>query len=280
MELTFAHWVYLAGTAVIIITMLCRQNVVVPAIVMTFLVGWTFSDTLLSGLQTIFNASLVAAGELFNIFLIIAIMTALLSSLKSIQADVQMIIPFQKVMKGGSVSFWVIVLVTYSISLFFWPTPAVPLVAALLVPVAIRAGLPPIGAAIAISLAGQGMALSSDYVSRCPMLSAASAGVDVSLVADRAFVLSLITGGVALTLAYMTIRKSVKAPSSEHLAKWEQQRGKRDMEGGGAPSANRPFARKFFAIIVPLTFLLIIIYMASPNSLQLLPRLKEGQAEH
>ncbi len=73
MELTAAHWMYLVGTLVIIFTMLFRQNVVVPAILVTFLVGWIFSGSFTFGLQTIFNASLVAAGELFNIFLIIAI---------------------------------------------------------------------------------------------------------------------------------------------------------------------------------------------------------------
>ncbi|OLO26534.1 hypothetical protein BTR23_22855 [Alkalihalophilus pseudofirmus] len=59
---------------------------------------------------------LTAAGELFNIFLIIAIMTALLHSLKSIGADQQMITPFQKVMKNGHLSFWILVFVTYAIS--------------------------------------------------------------------------------------------------------------------------------------------------------------------
>src|SRR5690554_3662398 len=164
MEITAAHWMYLAGTLLIILTMLFRQNVVVPAIIVTFLVGLLFSESLIFGLQTIFQASLVAAGELFNIFLIIAIMTALLHSLKTLGSDEQMITPFRKVMVNGHISFWVIILVTYLISLFFWPTPAVPLVGALLIPVAIRAGLPAIGAALAISFAGQGMALSSDYI--------------------------------------------------------------------------------------------------------------------
>ncbi|NEV03160.1 hypothetical protein FNJ47_48070, partial [Bradyrhizobium sp. UFLA 03-164] len=41
-------------------------------------------------------------------------------------------------------------------------TPAVPLVSAVLLPAAIAAGLSPLGGAIAIAIAGQGMALSSD----------------------------------------------------------------------------------------------------------------------
>ncbi|WP_246879851.1 hypothetical protein [Bacillus suaedae] len=128
MVLTIPHWIYLIGTCLIILTMLFRQNVVVPAVLMTFLVGWLYTGSFFLGLQTIFQASLTAAGELFNIFLIIAIMTALLHSLKAIRSDERMITPFQKVMVNGHISFWVLVFVTYAISLFFWPTPAVSLV--------------------------------------------------------------------------------------------------------------------------------------------------------
>src|SRR5690625_3492068 len=120
-------------------------------------------------------------------------------------------------MRNGHISYIVLVVVTYVISLFFWPTPAVPLVGAILIPVAIRAGLPPIGAGIAISLAGQGMALSSDYVIQiAPTLSASAANLDVSAVADRALALSLITGVVAIGLAYLFLRKSILRPSEEH----------------------------------------------------------------
>ncbi|CAG9622984.1 hypothetical protein [Sutcliffiella rhizosphaerae] len=262
MELTAAHWMYLVGTLVIIFTMLFRQNVVVPALLVTFLVGWIFNGSFIFGLQTIFNASLVAAGELFNIFLIIAIMTALLHSLKSLGTDEQMITPFQRVMKNGHISFWVIVFVTYAISLFFWPTPAVPLVGALLIPVAVRTGLPPIGAAIAISLAGQGMALSSDYIIQiAPSLTATAAGVDIGTVADRGFVLSLITGFVAITLAYLSIRKLISRPSAQHLTAWNNSDSTENAANINDTPVQRSKYSSLFAILVPGTFLIIIIYM-------------------
>lgn len=279
MELTVAHWMYLVGTVVIIFTMLFRQNVVVPAIVVTFLVGWIFSGSFSFGLQTIFNASLIAAGELFNIFLIIAIMTALLHSLKSLGTDEQMITPFQRVMKNGHISFWVIVFVTYSISLFFWPTPAVPLVGALLIPVAIRAGLPPIGAAVAISLAGQGMALSSDYIIQiAPSLTAKAAGVDLSSVADKAFVLSLITGLIAIVLAYLTIRKLISSPSNDHLLKWNsiESTSKGTEDDSDSTAVSKSKYSTLFAILVPGTFLAIIVYMVLAKFSDVLPSLEGG----
>ncbi|MCA1321009.1 hypothetical protein LC085_13890 [Bacillus tianshenii] len=279
MDLTAAHWMYLAGTVIIILTMLFRQNVVVPAILVTFLVGWIFSGSFTFGLQTIFNASLIAAGELFNIFLIITIMTALLHSLKSLGTDEMMITPFQRVMKNGHISFWVIVFVTYSISLFFWPTPAVPLVGALLIPVAVRAGLPPIGAAVAISLAGQGMALSSDYIIQiAPSLTATAAGVDLASVADKAFILSLITGLTAIVLAYLALRKLIARPSNDLLIKWNSIAS--TAEGAGDDSEATQVTRSkystIFAILVPGTFLTIIIYMILAKFSDVLPSLEGG----
>src|SRR5690606_10406224 len=173
MTLTLAHWFYLAGTIVIILTMLLRKNVVIPAILSTLFVAYFYTESLNAALQSTFRASLVAASSLFDIFLIIAVMTALLRSLRDIGADRKMIVPFQKVMVNGHISYFIFIIVKYVISLFFWPTPAVPLIGAISLPAAIRAGLPPLGAGIAMALAGQGMALSSDYVIQiAPTLSA------------------------------------------------------------------------------------------------------------
>jgi len=165
-SITAAHWVYLAGIAAVVLTMVLRANVVVPSIVATFAVAlaWTLSPV--AALASIFNASFVAAKELFNIFLVIALITALLNALKALRSDILMVQPFRSVMSNGHSAFFILAAVTYVISLFFWPTPAVPLVSAVLLPAAIAAGLSPLAGAMAIAIAGQGMALSSDYVIR------------------------------------------------------------------------------------------------------------------
>ncbi|MEU6998066.1 hypothetical protein [Nonomuraea sp. NPDC046570] len=222
MELGAAHWIYLAGIVVIIAVMITRRNIVIPAVAATFFTAWAFTGDIVKGMQSIFGASLTAAAELFNIFLIIALVTALLGALKALGADQRMIEPFRAVMRNGHTSFWVIAGVTYVISLFFWPTPAVPLIGAILLPVAIRAGLPALGAGLAVAIAGQGMALSSDYVMQvAPGLSATAAGTSTSLVADRSLVLSLVVGGIALVLGYFMIRRTIVAPSVDNLLRWE-----------------------------------------------------------
>lgn len=263
MVLSLAHWLYLFGTVLIIVTMLFRKNVVVPAIGVTFLVALSYTGSLGVALQSTFRASLVAANSLFDIFLIIAVMTALLRSLKDIGADQKMIVPFQKVMVNGHVSYFVLIIITYVISLFFWPTPAVPLVGAILIPVAIRAGLPPLGAGIAIALAGQGMALSSDYIIQiAPTLSASASNLSVSVVADRALVLSIITGVVAIGLAYLYLRKSMKTPSVKHLKDWENSGIKTDSDD--EETSDKMTSEKkgnFFAFLVPIAFLFIVGFM-------------------
>ncbi|WP_016931810.1 hypothetical protein [Rhodococcus sp. R1101] len=244
-HLTAAHWVYLAGILVILATMALRKNIVVPAVVATFLTALTFSGSIVTGLSAIFNASLVAAKELFNIFLIIAMVTAMLGALRQLGADRMMVAPFRRVMRAGTSSFLVLAAVTYVISLFFWPTPAVPLVGAVLIPVAIRAGMSPLSVGMVIAICGQGMALSSDYIIKvAPGISAAAAGVDADSVADKALVLSLIVGVTALLITYFVQKRHWRAPSADLLVEWESEadsgigdtRGGDDSSGGAGGS--------------------------------------------
>ncbi|MFG6120196.1 hypothetical protein [Thalassobacillus sp. B23F22_16] len=275
MELSAAHWVYAGVTFLVIVTMLFRRGVILPTIVGTFLVAWIYTGSFVGGFQAVFNANLVAARELFSIFLIITLMVALLNSLRDIGADEKMIAPIQKVMVNGHIAFLVLMGVTYTISLFFWPTPAVPLICALLVPAAIRAGLPAMGAAVIVAIAGQGMALSSDYIIQvAPMMSATAAGINTTLVADKALIISLITGGIAVVVAYLTIRKSILKPNSEEsnlsLQKYQLMTSSNSPESEiAATTENATFEGrrekwgKIFAVLVPLALLSVMLFMFS-----------------
>ncbi|WP_371068444.1 hypothetical protein [Sediminibacillus sp. JSM 1682029] len=265
MELTFSHWLYGFFTFLIILTMIFRKGVVLPTLLGTFLVAWVYKGSLIGGFTAIFNANLVAAKELFNIFLIITFMVALLQSLKDLDADRRMIQPIQRVMVNGHLAYFVLVGVTYVISLFFWPTPAVPLICALLVPAAIRAGLPAAVAAVAVALAGQGMALSSDYVIQvAPGLSAASAGVETADVLEKGLILSLITGLIAISIAYFVNRRHIRSQDDPRNEKeLSMMRGVEEQDQSIEGKQNVPLVGKFFAVIVPLSMLAVMIYMVS-----------------
>lgn len=209
--MTTAHWLYLLGVLVVIATMIWRKNVVIPCIVFTLAVGMAYGGNLITGVSATFNASLVAAKELFSIFLIIAIMVAMLKSLTITGADRLMVAPLRKLMVNPLISYLTIAGTTLLIALFFWPTPATPLVGALLVPVAIEAGLPPMLCAVAIAVAGQGMALAGDFVIQgAPGLTAGSAGIPTELVTNKAATLTIIAGIIALALAYLMSRSEIK----------------------------------------------------------------------
>lgn len=295
-ELTAAHWVYLVGIVAILATMLARKNIIVPAVFFTMLVGIVYTGSLPAGLAAIFNATLVAAQELFNIFLIIALVTGMLGALQALGSDKRMVAPFRPVMRNGHLSFWTIAVATYTISLFFWPTPAVPLIGAVLVPVAIRAGLRPLAAGFAIAVAGQGMALSSDFVIRvAPGLSATAASADADTIANRALALSLITGGIALAIGYALEFRRMRRPDPALLAAWEGKldrideftdvdspstgrvealdemaRASRERESEmvspdsddfDTPPGVSPIVSKAFAVAVPLAYLALIGYL-------------------
>ena len=308
--LTPAHWFYLAGVAVIVLTMIMRANVVVPSVAGTFLVILALTGSPVAALGGIFNATFVAAKELFSIFLVIALMTALLNSLKELRSDVRMVEPFRAVMKNGHMSYLVIAFVTYAVSLFFWPTPAVPLVSAVLLPAAIAAGLPPIAGAVVIALAGQGMALSSDYViGVAPGISAKAAGAVASVVGDRSLVLSLITGIIALVWAYLSLRGRF-LPAGQHLLDaWHAQATHQSSQGltlGGTThkqeiargtSRDKPLETsadvqreldrvaagqvkwsKLFAVVTPVAFIVVVLLMVLPKFVNGLPTIKGGDA--
>ncbi|MDC3412724.1 hypothetical protein NC797_04655 [Aquibacillus sp. 3ASR75-11] len=264
MDLTVSHWLYGAFTLLIIITMACRRGVVLPTLLGTFVIAWVYKGSVIDGFTAIFNANLVAAKELFNIFLIITFMVALLHSLKDLGADKRMIQPIQKIMVNGHVAFFVLIGVTYVISLFFWPTPAVPLIGALLVPAAVRAGLPAMLAAVAVALAGQGMALSSDYVIQvAPGLSAKAAGIEPSAMINEALILSLISGFVALAVAYLVNRKSIMSANDPRIeGELQLLQGSEEQTEPAESKATTTWSR-IFAVLVPLSMLAVMVYMVS-----------------
>lgn len=275
MVLTAAHWMFACITLVIIAAIIFRRGVVIPTLIGTFLVAWLYKGSVVGGFTAVFNANLVAAKELFNIFLIMTFMVALLNSLKDLGADKQMIAPIQKYMVNGHVAFFILIGITYVISLFFWPTPAVPLICALLVPAAVRAGLPVMGAAVAVALAGQGMALASDYVMQVvPMVTATAAGIDTALVADKSLVLSLITGLTAIAIAYVAIRKQIRKPNSAEMENElavlqgisAQGQAASEMAVTDEDATSKNDVKRWgkaFAVIVPLTMLGVVAYMIS-----------------
>ena len=218
-QLSIPHYVFLLTVLAIFIAIGFRRGVIIPALTGTFLIGIlsanpsaSLLDQMIFGVQVLFNALLNAGGELFGIMAVIALMVAMLHALRAQGADHIMVAPMKKLMRGPMAAFFVLAATMYIAAAFFWPTPAVALVGTVLVPVAVRVGLPALAAAVAINLAGHGMALSADpIIQGATRLTAGAAGIDPSQLLPYTILFSLVTGFIAISIALYTIRRDMKS---------------------------------------------------------------------
>lgn len=270
--LTSSHWVYLAVILTILLFIIFRREVVVPSLLGIFILGILsakglgVTDTFITGLQTVFQSLLNAGIELFDIMLIIALMVAMLKSLQAQGADILMVAPVKKLMINPTAAFFVLGVVTYIAATFFWPTPTTALVGVVLIPVAIKMGLPAMGAAVAISLFGHGMALSGDLVIQgATKLTASSANVSMGEILSYTALFSFIVGGVAIAIAFYTIRRDMKrgilkVPDSEESADLTETESESETEAMSASENNLSTGKyaKIFAILVPVVLLAVV----------------------
>lgn len=291
--MTLAHWVYVGCVVAILVLMVMRKNIVFPSIAATFLTVLVYTGSFPSALAGIFNAISAAGVGLFTIFVVVAVVRGLFSSLEDIGADKAMAKPFLRFMKRGWGAFWVLAVAMWLFSLMFWPTPALAIVGAVLVPVALKAGVPPVMAAAVIGIGGAGMA-SSDYILRAgPGISAAASGAPVEMIADRAFVISLISGLIALSILFVSFLRSSRKAS---LGGLNVELGTGSSFGGGtggSSDGSTPGAdgaatatatetktgtglvittkAKAMAIVVGVVFLLLVTYMFLPRFTDIVP---------
>ncbi|MCC0717581.1 hypothetical protein [Clostridioides sp. ZZV14-6105] len=252
MVLTGAHYIYIVFMVIILITMLMKKDTIVPCILGVFFMGLFFEKNIFGAITAVFNSFIISLNELGPIILIIAIMVALSKALEANNAIQYMVRPFSKVIRNSNTAFFVTGFVMLILSWFFWPTPAVALVGAVFLPVAIRAGLPAIGVAVALNLFGHGLALSTDFVIQgAPSITAGAAGVAVSYVINDGMILFWVMGIVTISMAFYTLKRDInKGMFREELKDFESEEVK---EFNGKS--------KIATILVALGFLADIIAM-------------------
>ncbi|MFE4076882.1 hypothetical protein [Peribacillus sp. YIM B13477] len=257
MELTALHWIYVVFIALIIGFMVKRRDTTLICIIGIFLLALVATGSLASSISGIFNSFIFAITELMSTILIISIIVAMSTVLTKSGINDVMIAPFAKFIKNPTLAFWVIGIVMMVISWFFWPSPAVALLGAVLLPVALRAGLPALGVAMAMNLFGHGIALSGDFIIQAaPKLTGDAASIPVGDVIAASIPL-VITMGVVTTLSAFILLK-------------------RDMKLGRIKADNEGFVqdqtmsenlltlaqKKFFAVFIPIAFLLDVVALS------------------
>ncbi|WP_315168832.1 hypothetical protein [Metaclostridioides mangenotii] len=211
MALTAAHYIYILFIFIILVTMILKIDTVVPCILGVFSLGVFYNKTVFGAIGAVFNSFIISLNELGPIILIIAIMVALSKALEENDSIEYMVKPFSKVIKNPTSAFFVTGGVMLILSWFFWPTPAVALVGAIFLPVAIRAGLPAIGVAVALNLFGHGLALSTDFfIQGAPSITSGAAGVEVSDVINDGMILFWVMAVVTISIAFYTLKRDLK----------------------------------------------------------------------
>ena len=212
MVLGAAHWVYLLGIIAVLVTMACRRETPLICIVASFCLAWVVKGELLPAVQAVYTAIETAFSELVGIVLIISLIVSMAKMLEETGMADMIFSPFQKLLRGPGTAFWIMGMVIVVASWLLWPSPAIALVGALLLPAALRAGLPPMGAAMAISMFGYGIALTTDFVIQgAPGISAKAAGVPVADVMGYSLPMVVIWALIALPLSYLSILREIKA---------------------------------------------------------------------
>ena len=262
-QLTAAHWVYLAGILAVLTTMAFRRETPLVCIVIAFILALVVKGgNLVSAVQAVFTSIEVAFKELLGIVLIISLIVAMAKMLEETGIAETIFRPIRRMLRSPGIAFWVMGSVVMVAAWLVWPSPAIALVGALLLPAAIEAGLPPMGAAMAISMFGYGCALTTDFIIQgAPSVSAKAAGIDVSDVISASIPLMLAWAVIALPLAYISIKKDIVANGHKRF-EWEpfevstKERAEVDKWSQAAPAF-----KKFAVPVIGILFALDIVAM-------------------
>ncbi len=253
MVITAAHWIYCIMVIVILGFMLGKKDTIIPCIVGVFLIGLAAKGSITGATRAIFDSFVVAGTELISVILIISVIVAMAKLLEEIGANVLMAAPVAKLIKTPDVAFFAIGIVMLIVSWFFWPSPATALIGVVLLPVAIRVGLPIISFAVAINIFGHGIGLSTDFIIQgAPTITATSAGVSIASVMYEGIPLYFVMAVVTVAASYIIMKRDMKTGNIikpqvevyavENVIKHEK-------------------LAKYTAVVVPILFLLDIIAM-------------------
>ncbi|MED1738342.1 hypothetical protein P4U97_02180 [Bacillus swezeyi] len=253
-ELTSVHFLYLGFIVAILMFMLFRLDTTFISLAGVFFISLLATHSVSASVIGVFNSLIYAARELLPTIFIICFIVSMSELLTKTGINETMITPIAKWIKGPVLAYWITGALMFIISSFFWPSPAVALVGAVLLPAALKAGLSPMATAAAMNLFGHGFALSGDFIIQAaPKLTGDAAGVPVTEVMAASIPLVLIMGFVTTLTAFFMLKKERSASYTR-------------IESGGLQKDEPewllgPAARTWLAFIVPVIFISDIVLM-------------------
>ena len=253
MELTAIHYIYIFFVLVIFIALLIKKDIVIPCIIGIFAIGFSYSGSLIFAVQTIYNTILYAGNEFWGVIVIISLVMAMSKSLSDVGADEMMIAPIKRLMKRETHAFFVVGFLMLIISWLIWPSPSVALIGAILLPAAIRSGIPAVWAAVAMNLFGHGIALSSDFfIQGAPTITGKAANSTAMSIMSASLPLWAIMSIVTVAVAFFMFKRDMRLHKQLNSDAVKQQQ--LESQEKKTPLKNA----RIIAILTPLVYLVDI----------------------
>ena len=258
-ELTALHFIYVLFIVLIIGFMVFKRDTTLICIVGIFAIAIAATGSLTGSIISIFSGFVYAITELLPTILVISIIVAMSKTLTSTGINDVMISPVARFIRTPALAYWIIGIVMMLISFFFWPSPAVALIGAVLLPVAIRVGLPALAVAMAMNLFGHGIALSGDFIIQAaPKLTADAAGLPVQDVINASIPLVIVMGVVTTISAFIFIKKDMKSGRLKMDTAQTTADPQKETVQAKLLTAGQ---KRLFAILVPVLFILDVAAM-------------------
>ncbi len=260
--LSALHWVYLIFILLVIAFIVMRKDTSFICIAGILVLGFIATSSLTASVTGVFNSFAYAIKELLGTILVISIIYGMSGVLMRAGINEVMVSPFTRLIRTPTLAYWTIGILMMVISWFFWPSPAVALMGAVLLPVAIKAKLPAMGVAVAMNLFGHGIALSGDFIIQgAPKLTADGAGIAVSEVVAASVPLVIVMGVVTTVAAFWLLQKDLKSGALKVEAVVKTDTAVENSEQKAEMKVLKATTKKALAALVPFLFAIDIVIM-------------------
>ncbi len=263
-ELSSLHYIFMIFTLLILVMMVRKRDTSLVCILGIFMLALFATSSLSASIMTVFNSFIYAIVELMGTILIISVIVAMSKILMETGINEIMVSPFTKLIKTPTLAYWIIGVLMMVISFFFWPSPAVALIGAVMLPVAVKVGLPALAVAMIMNIFGHGIALSGDFIIQgAPKLTADAAGLPVGEVISASVPLVIVMGLVTTIVAFIFLKRDLKSGKLT-VGKEDTKKTQKNDEGKYKDVLSKK-TKNVLALVIPLLFLIDVIIMLVAN---------------
>ncbi len=216
--MSYMHIAYILLTIIILGIMISGREIVVPCILAIFTVGFLVNFSVVDGMSGLYNSIVYSGQKFMDIIITISVVSALSKLLSDLNSDYLIMKPTEKLMKNQYITFFILIGIMYGFSLFLWPSPSVALMGAVMLPIVYRKGMKPIVAAVAINIAGHGMALSHDFIIKgAPTVTASTAKISAEQILTDGRILFIAMNVTVLIVATYMLRKELSSKDNTEI---------------------------------------------------------------